>query len=307
MEHLTAYLFPGQGSQAVGMGKALAQHSEVARRIFAEADEVLGFPLSDLCFRGPAEILTETSNAQPAILTTSVAALRALQAARPDSLRPAFLAGHSLGEYSALVASDALHFSDALRLTRVRGELMARAGESSPGSMAAILGIEDDEVAAICARAASETGAVVQVANYNSPGQVVISGEKRGVERAMEFAKQENGRSRLLAVSIPAHSALMASIVDEFAAHVASVSLRLPSVPVIGNLSAQPLANCDRIRDELVGQLTGSVRWTESVRTMVEGGVDHFVEIGPGSVLTGLVRRIAPAAQTANVAEPGDI
>ena len=307
MEHLTAYLFPGQGSQCVGMGQALVQHSEEARLTFAEADRILGFPLSDLCFRGPAEILTETSNAQPAILTASVAALRALQAARPDSLQPAFLAGHSLGEYSALVASGALHFSDALNLTRARGELMARAGKRSPGSMAAILGIGDDGVSAICARATSETGSIVQVANYNSPGQVVISGEKRGVERAMEFARQEGGRSRPLAVSIAAHSALMASIVDEFAAHVTATPLRSPSVPVIGNLSARPLVDCDHIRDELVGQLTGSVRWTESVRAMVEGGVDRFVEIGPGTVLTGLVKRIAPAAQTANVAEPGDI
>jgi [acyl-carrier-protein] S-malonyltransferase len=307
MAHLTAYLFPGQGSQSVGMGRALAERSEEARRTFDEADSILGFPLSDLCFRGPAETLTETSNAQPAILTTSIAALRARQAARPDLPPPAFLAGHSLGEYSALVASGGLHFADAVRLTRVRGELMARAGQRSPGSMAAILGIEDDRVAAICARAASETGRVVQVANYNSPGQVVISGEKPGVERAMELANEERGRSRLLAVSIAAHSALMASIVDEFAAHVAATPLASPAIPVIGNLSALPLTGPDRIRDELVGQLTGSVRWTESVRMMMEEGVDHFVEIGPGAVLIGLIKRIAPAVETANVAEPGDI
>jgi [acyl-carrier-protein] S-malonyltransferase len=289
------------------MGQALAQHSEEARRTFTEADKVLGFPLSDLCFRGPAELLTETSNAQPAILAASIAALRALQVACPDSPRPAFLAGHSLGEYSALVASGALHFSDALRLTRARGELMSRAGARSPGSMAAILGIGDDQVAAICVHAASETGSLVQVANYNSPGQVVISGEKPGVERAMELAQQEHGRCRLLAVSIAAHSALMGSIVDEFADHVAAAPIGLPSIPVIGNLSARPLTSSDRIRDELVGQLTGSVRWTESIRIMAEGGVDRFVEIGPGSVLTGLVKRITPSAHTTNVAEPGDI
>jgi [acyl-carrier-protein] S-malonyltransferase len=184
---------------------------------------------------------------------------------------------------------------------------MARAGKRSPGSMAAILGIDDDQVAAICVRAASETGSVVQVANYNSPGQVVISGEKAGVERAMEFAKEVRGRSRLLAVSIPAHSALMASIADEFAAHVAATPLGFPSVPVIANLSARPLASRDQIRAELVGQLTGSVRWTESVRTMMEGGAGRFVEIGPGAVLTGLVKRIAPEVETANVAEPGDL
>jgi [acyl-carrier-protein] S-malonyltransferase len=307
MAHLTAYLFPGQGSQAVGMGQALALHSEAARRTFAEADRILGFALSDLCFGGPAETLTETSNAQPAILTTSIAALRALRAARPDLPYPAFLAGHSLGEYSALVAAGALQFSDAVRLTRVRGELMARAGDQMPGSMAAILGIEDEAVAEVCRRAAAETGRVVQVANYNSPGQVVISGEKSGVERAMEFAKEARGRTRLLAVSIAAHSALMASIVDEFADHVAAAPLDSPSTPVIGNLSAGPLADSAQIREELVGQLTGSVRWTESVRTMIGGGVGRFVEIGPGAVLTGLVKRIAPEVETANVAEPGDL
>ncbi len=291
------------------MGQALAQASEEARRTFAEADSILGFPLSELCFGGPSETLTETSNAQPAILTTSIAALRALRAARTDLPRPAFVAGHSLGEYSALVAADILQFEDAVRLTRVRGELMARAGESWPGSMAAILGVEDAQVAAICAQAAAETGCVVQVANYNSPGQVVISGEKVGVERAMQLAKEINARCRLLAVSIAAHSALMAPVSDEFAAHVAATPFEIPSrsVPVIGNLSARPLADVDDIRNELVGQLTRSVRWTDSVRYMTEGGVGHFVEVGPGSVLTGLVRRIAPQAETSNVAQPQDI
>ena len=286
------------------MGQVLAQRSEAAHRAFAEADKVLGFPLSDLCFHGPAEVLTETINAQPAILTTSIAMLRALQAMRPDLPQPAYLAGHSLGEYSALVAAGSLDFSDAVRLTRVRGELMARAGERSPGSMAAILGLADDEVAATCKRAASETGSVVQVANYNAPGQVVISGEKPGVDRAMEIAKEAHGRSRLLAVSIAAHSALMASIADEFAAHVEATPFDSPSVPIIGNLTARPLANRDQIRDELVRQLTGSVRWTESVRMMVDGGADHFVEFGPGAVLTGLVKRIVPEVLAANAAEP---
>jgi [acyl-carrier-protein] S-malonyltransferase len=286
------------------MGQALAQRSEEARQTFAEADRILGFPLSDLCFHGPLETLTETVNAQPAILTTSIAMLRALKATRPDLPQPAFLAGHSLGEYSALVAAGALLFSDAVRLTRARGELMARAGERSPGSMAAILGLTDDHVAAICERAASEADSVVQVANYNSPGQVVVSGEKLGVERALQLAKEAGGRPRLLAVSIAAHSALMATIADEFADHVASTPFASPSVPIIGNLCARPLTSRDQIQDELVGQLTGSVRWTESVTTMVDGGTDLFVEIGPGAVLTGLVKRIAPDVQTANVAEP---
>jgi [acyl-carrier-protein] S-malonyltransferase len=309
MAHFTSYLFPGQGSQSVGMGQALAQHSEAARQTFVESDSILGFPLSELCFRGPAETLTETSNAQPAILTTSIAAFRALQAARPDLPPPAFLAGHSLGEYSALVAAGVLQFADAVRLTRVRGELMARAGACSPGSMAAILGIEDHQVAALCLQAASESGSLVQVANYNAPGQVVISGQNAGVERAMELAREMQARCRPLAVSIPAHSALMASITNEFAAHVAAIPFELPapSRPVIGNLSARPLSTVEQVREELVGQLTGSVRWTDSVRHMVEGGTSRFVEIGPGKVLSGLVKRIAPQAETANVAEPADI
>jgi [acyl-carrier-protein] S-malonyltransferase len=309
MAHITSYLFPGQGSQGVGMGQALAQHYEEARQTFAESDAILGFQLSELCFRGPADILTETSNAQPALLTASIAALRALHAARPELPQPAFVAGHSLGEYSALVAAGVLQFADAVRLTRVRGELMARAGQRSPGSMAAILGIEDDQVAAICVRAALDTNGVVQVANYNSPGQVVISGEKCGVERAMELAKESHGRCRPLAVSIAAHSALMASVVDEFAAQVAATPFEPPArcLPVIGNLSARPLSDVEQIRGELVGQLTGSVRWTDSIRYMIEGGTDHFVEIGPGAVLTGLVKRIAPLAETANVAVPEDM
>jgi [acyl-carrier-protein] S-malonyltransferase len=291
------------------MGRALAEQYEEARLTFLEADSILGFPLSELCFGGPPDTLTETSNAQPAILTTSIAALRALQAARPELPQPSFVAGHSLGEYSALVAAGVLHFADAVRLTRLRGELMARAGRSWPGSMAALLGLEDAQVAAICTQAAAETGRVVQVANYNSPGQVVISGEKAGVERAMELAKESRARTRLLAVSIAAHSALMKPIVEEFAAHVAVTPFEAPaeSQPVIGNLMARPLASVGEVRDELVGQLTGSVRWTDSVRYLAERGVSQFVEIGPGSVLAGLVKRIMPAAETANVAEPGEI
>jgi [acyl-carrier-protein] S-malonyltransferase len=309
MVHLTSYLFPGQGSQTVGMGLALAQRYEEARQAFAEADRILGFQLSDLCFRGPAATLTETSNAQPALLTASIAALRALNAAQPELPPPAFVAGHSLGEYSALVAAGMLQFADAVRLTRVRGELMRRAGERAPGSMAAILGIDDAQVAAICLRAAAETQRVIQVANYNAPGQVVISGEQAGVERAMELAKEAHGRCRPLAVSIAAHSALMSSVVDEFAAHVAATPFESPArcLPVIANLSARPLASVEQIRDELVGQLTGSVRWTDSVRHMAEDGVNRFIEVGPGTVLTGLVKRIAPLAETANVAEPEDV
>jgi len=303
----TAYLFPGQGSQTVGMGLALAQRYAVAQETFAEADAILGFPLSRLCFEGPADALTATRNAQPAILTASIAALRALQAERPDLPAAACMAGHSLGEYSALVAAGSLAFADAVRLTRARGEAMARAGEQHPGSMAAILRLDDAQAAALCAQAAAESGDVVQVANYNSPGQVVISGGPAGVAAATALAKAAGGRVMPLAVSIAAHSELMRPAVAAFAAHVAATPFAAPQIPVIGNVQAQPLATVEAIRAELVAQLTASVRWTASVAAMIETGVARFVEIGPGAVLTGLVKRIAPNAETANVGTPEDV
>lgn len=303
----TAYLFPGQGSQAVGMGQALADMHTVARETFAEADAILGFPLTELCFNGPAETLTETVNAQPAILTASIAVWRALRAARPDLPPACCFAGHSLGEYSALVAADALDFADAVRLTRKRGELMARAGRERPGSMAAILKLDDGMVAGLCAQAEAETGDVVQVANYNAPGQVVVSGGQAGVAALMELAKKAGGRPRALAVSIAAHSPLMASAADDFAVHVNATPFRAPSAPVVGNLAACPLENSDEIRAELVGQLTGSVQWTGSVFKLQELGAMRFVEVGPGDVLAGLVKRIVSEPQTANVRTPEDI
>jgi [acyl-carrier-protein] S-malonyltransferase len=307
MDERTAYIFPGQGSQQAGMGAALAETVAEARETFAEADAILGFSLSELCFAGPAELLTETQNAQPAILTTSVAALRALQAQRPGLPAPRFVAGHSLGEYSALVAAGALLFADAVRLTRARGELMARAGAFTPGSMAAILRLEDAQVADICARAASATGEVVQVANYNSPGQVVISGSHAGIAAAADLATAAGGRPRVLAVSIASHSALMAPAAEAFAAHVEATPFQAPRIPIVGNVTARPLETPEEIRRELVAQLTSPVRWTDSIRWMAAGGAGRFVEIGPGQVLTGLVKRIEPEAATANVAEPGDL
>ncbi len=306
MSH-TAYLFPGQGSQAVGMGMALAQRYPVAAETFAEADAIVGFPLSRLCFEGPADVLTATQNAQPAILTASIAELRVLQVERPDRPAPAYVAGHSLGEYSALVAAGSLTFADAVRLTRARGEVMAMAGERHPGSMAAILRLEDGQVAALCAQAAAESGDVVQVANYNSPGQVVISGGPAGVAAATALAKAAGGRVVPLAVSIAAHSALMAPAVEAFARHVAATPFVAPRLPIIGNVQAQPLSTAEEIRAELVAQLTASVRWTDSIKAMIAGGVTHFVEIGPGAVLTGLVKRIAPNVTTANIATPEDM
>jgi [acyl-carrier-protein] S-malonyltransferase len=304
---ITAYLFPGQGSQSVGMGQAMADMYPAARDTFAEADAILGFPLSALCFTGPTEVLTETRNAQPAILTASIAAWRALGAARPEMTASSCFAGHSLGEYSALVAAGALDFADAVRLTRTRGELMARAGEVRPGSMAAILKLDDGLVAALCAQAEAETSDVVQVANYNAPGQVVVSGGSAGVAALMELVKKAGGRPRALAVSIAAHSALMASAAGDFAVHVNATPFRAPQSPVVGNLAACPLETPDEIRNELVGQLTGSVQWTGSVFKLQELGASRFVEVGPGDVLTGLLKRILIEPQIANVRTPEDI
>lgn len=307
MSQPTAYLFPGQGSQSVGMGQALAQAYPVVQATFAAADAILGFPLSDLCFAGPAERLTETSNAQPAILIASIGAWRALLAAYPDLPAPCCVAGHSLGEYSALVAAGALDFADAVRLTRVRGELMAAAGAAHPGHMAAILKLEDAQVAALCAQAAAASGDVVQVANYNAPGQVVISGGPAGVTAAMDLARSAGGRPRLLAVSVAAHSALMATAVAQFAEAVAATPIQAPQVTVIGNIQAEPLTTPDAIRAELAAQLTAAVQWTASIRHMTALGVTRFVEVGPGDVLTGLVKRIVPDPQTINIRMPEDV
>jgi [acyl-carrier-protein] S-malonyltransferase len=307
MTSSAAYIFPGQGSQTAGMGRALVEAYPVARATFAEADAILGFALSAVCSDGPADVLTDTRNAQPAILTTSVAAWRVLHAVHPELAAPCCVAGHSLGEYSALVAAGALAFADAVRLTRARGELMAQAGTDAPGSMAAILKLEDEQVAALCRQAAGESGDVVQVANYNAPGQVVISGGTAGVAAAIALVKAAGGRAMPLAVSIAAHSALMAPAAQEFAARVASTPLRAPRTPVIGNVGAAPLTTADAIRAELVAQLTSPVRWTASVRRMVADGATRFVELGPGTVLTGLVKRIDANVEVMNVAKPEDI
>ena len=298
-----AFIFPGQGSQVVGMGRDLAAQHPEAAAVFAEADAVLGFPLSHLCFEGPAEVLTDTINAQPAILAASIAALRAWEATN-DIPRPRYVAGHSRGEYSALCAAGALSLADGLRLVRERGRLMKRAGEAQPGGMAAVLGLDRALLEAACARAGQETGRVVQIANDNAPGQIVISGDRTALERAGELAKAAGAKRVIpLAVSIAAHSPLMQSALDDFRRAVEATPMRPPAIPVISNVQARPLDGPSAIREELVLQLISPVRWTESVGWMAAQGVMTFIEIGPGTVLTGLVKRIAPAARTANVGD----
>jgi [acyl-carrier-protein] S-malonyltransferase len=298
----TAFLFPGQGSQYVGMGQDLSEAYPEARATFDQADKVLGFALSDLCFNGPEETLDDTINTQPAIFVTSVALLRTWEGSRLQT--PGFVAGHSLGEYSALIAAGAMDFATGLQLVRERGRLMKEAGERSPGGMAAVLGLETEVVDQICRQARKETGGVIQVANYNSPGQIVISGDFRARDVAIELAKTEGAKRVVpLAVSIAAHSPLMECIADEFRQAVEAAEFRRPTVPVVANVSAAPLESVQAIREELVQQLTSPVRWVESVRYMIGQGVTEFVEIGPKDVLTKLMRRIDKSVQAMSVGD----
>ncbi len=286
-----AWLFPGQGSQSVGMGQSLYQNSAVARALFDEADEVLGIALSRLMFEGEKAELDQTINTQPALYVHSVAAFRA---ARAEGMLPdaAFAAGHSLGEYSALAAVDSISFADGLRLVRERGRLMKMAGEANPGGMAAILNLNDATVAQVCADASTDEEKV-QVANYNSPGQVVISGAKAAVLRAMEAATAAGARKVVaLDISIAAHSPLMEIAHAPLSAQIDSTTIHAPIIPVIGNTTATPLTGPDEIRAELKAQLMGSVRWTDTVNVLAAQGVDTVIEIGSGEVLVGLVKRI---------------
>jgi [acyl-carrier-protein] S-malonyltransferase len=305
---MRALIFPGQGSQAVGMGQALAEAYPTARAVFEEVDQTLGQNLSGLMRDGPADEINLTANAQPALMAVSVAAFRVLQAeAGLDLARDvAFVAGHSLGEYSALVAAGCLTVADAARLLRIRGDAMQKAVPVGQGAMAALLGLDRDVVEQVAKEAAE--GEVCDVANDNGPGQVVVSGHAAAVQRAVGLAQARGARRAvMLPVSAPFHCALMAPAADAMREALAQVAVLAPAVPVVANTEAAPLVDPDAIRDSLVRQVTGTVRWRESVDRMAQDGVDTFIELGAGKVLTGLVKRIAAGAKSASFGQPGDL
>ena len=295
-----AFVFPGQGSQSVGMGKALCEAYPGLRAIYDEASAVLGYDIAALCFDGPAETLNLTEHTQPALLVASIAALRAL---KPESMTPVAVAGHSLGEYTALVAAGALEFRDAVGIVQKRGRYMAEAVPAGTGSVAALLGLNAATVKDICHEAAS--AGVVQAANFNSPGQVVIAGEKAAVERAIAIAKGKGCKKAVpLPVSVPVHTPLMQAAADRLANDLAAVRWSDLRMPLINNAEAKPILKASDIQPSLVRQLPSSVLWEDSVRAIAAMGVKTFVEIGPGTVLTGLIRRIVPEATTMNVHDP---
>ena len=303
-----AFVFPGQGSQTVGMGKALAANFAVARQVFAEVDEALGAKLSAIVFEGPQETLTLTENAQPALMAVSLATIRVLEAeAGLDLKRDAqFVAGHSLGEYSALAAAGAFTIGDTARLLRLRGQAMQKAVPVGVGAMAALIGLEFDVAAAVASEAAQ--GQVCQAANDNGGGQVVVSGDKAAVERAVEIAKTKGAkRAMILPVSAPFHCALMQPAADVMAQALGKVAVKSPVVPVVSNVLAKAIQEPAEIVRALVAQVTGTVRWRESVSFMAEAGVKTFYEIGAGKVLSGLIKRIADGATSTAIGTPEDV
>jgi [acyl-carrier-protein] S-malonyltransferase len=303
-----AFVFPGQGSQSVGMGKGLAEAFAPAREVFAEVDAALGEKLSDTIWNGPADTLTLTENAQPALMAVSLATMRVLEAEAGVGLArdATFVAGHSLGEYSALAAAGALSISDAARLLRIRGSAMQKAVPVGAGAMAALIGLEFGAVKAIAAEAAGDE--VCAAANDNGGDQVVLSGNKAAVERAVALAKTRGAkRAMLLPVSAPFHCALMQPAADAMAEALAKVTVNAPRLPVVANVAAKPISEPATIVRCLVEQVTGTVRWRESVVAMVDAGVTTFYEVGSGKVLTGLIKRIAPAANASAIGTPDDV
>jgi len=294
-----AYIFPGQGSQVVGMGRDLYDTFESARTIIKQADEVLNFPLSRLFFEGPEEELKQTVNAQPALVTVGFACLKAMQEVHGVSLTtPAYTTGHSLGEYTALAAANVIDFASTVFLARERGRLMQEAGTKTAGGMVAVLGLDEAVLVEIC----RETGTVI--ANYNSPGQLVISGASENVARAAEMAKAKGaGRTMPLQVSGAFHSPLMKPAEEALSYIINGITFRDPVIPIIGNTSAQPLTTAESVKAELTRQLCHGVQWQRSVEYMITGGVNTFIEIGPGKVLTGLVKRINRDVRTVNVGD----
>ena len=304
----TAFVFPGQGSQTVGMGKALAEAFSSARAVFEEVDAALGERLTDIIWNGPSDALTLTENAQPALMAVSLATMRVLETEAGVDLKrdAAFVAGHSLGEYSALAAARALSISDAARLLRIRGTAMQKAVPVGKGAMAALIGLELGDVQSIAAEAAS--AGICAAANDNGGGQVVLSGEKLAVERAVEVAKARGAkRAMLLPVSAPFHCSLMQPAADAMAEALAKVTVHAPLVPLVANVLARPISDPAQIVKSLVEQVTGTVRWRESIQFMAQAGVTTFYEIGAGKVLAGLNKRIADAATTASIGVPDDI
>lgn len=303
-----AFVFPGQGSQTVGMGKPLADAFAPARQVFEEVDAALGERLSDTIWNGPAEALTLTENAQPALMAVSLAVMRVLEAeAGVDLARDAaYVAGHSLGEYSALAAAGAFSIADAARLLRIRGRAMQKAVPVGVGAMAALVGVEFDQAEAIAAEAAS--AGVCTAANDNGGGQVVLSGERAAVERAVEIAKAQGvRRAMMLSVSAPFHCALMRPAADAMAQALAKVAVAKPRVPFVANVRATPIQEPADIVQSLIDQVTGTVRWRESIQFIAKSGVATFYEVGAGRVLAGLIRRIAEAAETSSIGTPDDI
>ncbi len=281
------YVFPGQGAQAVGMGKDLYENNADARAVFDEMDIALGEKLSDIIFNGPIETLTMTANVQPAILATSVAMYRAAKIPMAD-----FVAGHSLGEYTALCIAGAISLVDAIKLVRLRGESMQNAVPLGQGAMAVILGLEYDALKTVCDQAENDTGKICDIANDNCPGQIVISGNNDAIERAMEIAKENGARRAMkLPLSVPPHSRLMTPVADIMKSALDNIEIKEPIVPIISNKTCQPMTNVNEIKDALIYQITHGVRWRESVLSMVDMGITDLTEIGPGNALIGMVNR----------------